>query len=223
MCFSTAASFGAGALLTGASILAARKSQSSDQRAFAAIPGVFAVQQFSEGFVWLSLSNESYAPWAQTATFLFLFFAEVLWPAWVPFAMLTMEKDRRRRQILFGLLVVGLLFSIQSLYGLLAYPFSAKISKYHIQYHLDASFMLTTFAMVVYGLVAVIPTFISSVTRMWLVGLPIVVSFWVAKILYPDYVISIWCYFAAIISVTVVYVLARLLKSNDPEQNSISA
>jgi hypothetical protein len=223
MCFSTAASFGAGVLLTGAGILAARKSQKPAQWAFAAIPGIFAVQQFSEGFVWLSLSNESYAPWAQAATFLFLFFAEVLWPAWVPFAMLTLEKDRRRRQILFGLLVLGLLFSIQSLYGLLAYPFSAKISEHHIQYHLDASFMLTTFAMVVYGLVAVIPTFISSVTRMWLVGLPIAVSFWVAKILYPYYVISIWCYFAAIISVTVVYVLARMLKSNDLERNHISA
>lgn len=213
MCFSTAASFGASALLTGATIVAVRKSQKPAQWAFAAIPGIFAVQQFTEGFVWLSLSNESFAQWTQTAAFWFLFFAEVLWPAWIPLAMILMEKDRWRRRILYTLLGLGLLFSMQALYGLAAYPFSARISDHHIQYHLDAPFVLTTFTAVAYGLATVVPTFISSVSRMWLVGLPIAASFWVAKFLYPHYVISVWCYFAAIISVIVVYVLVRMPKS----------
>ena len=57
-------------------------------------------------------------------------------------------------------------------------------------------------------MVTVLPTFISSIPRMWSVGLPIAVSFLVAKALYPDYIISIWCYFAAIISVLVIFLLS---------------
>ncbi len=97
MCFSTAASFGAGVLLSGAAIVTARKMDKPTQWALAAIPGIFAIQQFSEGFVWLSLSNEPYASWAPNATFIFLFFAEVMWPAWIPLAMVLLEKDQWRR------------------------------------------------------------------------------------------------------------------------------
>lgn len=207
MCFSTVASFGAGALLSGAAVVAGRKSEGS-KWAFAAIPGIFAVQQFSEGFVWLSLSNESYAGWSKAATFMFLFFAEVLWPAWIPLAILLLEKNHWRRQILTGLLGLGLVLSAHSLYCLIAYPFSARISDHHIQYSLNYSISWVVFITVVYGIVTILPTFISSIPRMWLIGLPVAISFFVAKALYPDYIISIWCYFAAIISVLVIFVLS---------------
>jgi hypothetical protein len=209
MCFSTAASFGAGVLLTGATIVAVRKIQKPAQWAFAAIPGIFAIQQFSEGFVWLSLSHESLAPWTQTSTVVFLFFAEILWPMWIPFALVLLEKDLWRRRMLFSLLGLGLLFSVNILFGLIALPFSANISDHHIQYHLDTPLGWTIAAMVVYGLATVVPTFISSVPRMWWLGLFIGASFFVVKYLYPHYVISIWCYFAAIISVIVVFILSE--------------
>lgn len=215
MCFSTVASFGAGALLSGAALVAARKSKGPEW-AFAAIPGIFAVQQFSEGFVWLSLSNEAYIGWSKAAAFLFLFFAEVLWPAWIPLAMILLEKDHRRRQIFSGLLGLGLVLSAYSLYCLIAYPFSARISDHHIQYLLDYPASWVVFVMVVYGIVTVLPTFISSVPRMWLVGLPITVSFLVAKALYPNSIISIWCYFAAIISVLVIFVLSISFEKAPP-------
>lgn len=82
MCFSAAASFGASATLTGVGVLAARQVTAPNQRAFAAIPVIFAIQQFVEGFVWLSLTQESWAEWTRLSTFSFLFFAEVLWPMW---------------------------------------------------------------------------------------------------------------------------------------------
>ena len=217
MCFSTTASFGASALLTGAVIIAASKVKKPAQWPFAAIPGIFAIQQFTEGFVWLSLSNESFTSWYQISTFLFLFFAEVLWPFWVPLSMVLLEKDRWRRRVLFSLFGLGLTFSMHTLYGLMAYPFSAQISDHHIQYHLEVPLPWAVVAMIVYGMVTVMPTFFSSVPRMWLIGVPIAASFFVAKFLYPNYVISIWCYFAAIISIVVVYVLFRMQK---PDRSS---
>jgi hypothetical protein len=209
MCFSTVASFGAGALLTGISLGAARKSQ-GPAWAFASIPGIFAVQQFSEGFVWLALSNELYAGWGRAATFMFLFFAEGLWPLWIPLAMLLLEKERWRRQVLSGLLGLGLLLSFYSLYFLLTRSFSAQISEHHIQYMLHYPSYWFVFVTIVYGIVTVLPTFISSISRMWMIGLPIAVSFLVAKALYPNYIISIWCYFAAIISILIIFVLSPI-------------
>lgn len=204
MCFSTAASFGAGVILSGAGILAAKKVTEPKQRMFATIPVIFAIQQFAEGFVWLSLTQEPFASWLRPAAFLFLFFAEVLWPLWIPMAMLRLENNPRRKKILLFLAGLGLVFALHTLYYLQTNAFEAQIAEHHIQYklHFRASFVIFTWS--VYGILTVLPTFISSVPKMWIVGVPMMASFFIAKILYPNNVISVWCYFAAIISIIVV-------------------
>ena len=119
MCFSAAASFGASAILSGVGILATRQVTEPKQRAFAAIPFIFAIQQLTEGFVWLSLTQASWAEWTRPSSFIFLFFAEVLWPMWVPFAMLLLEKDQRTRRVLriiFGLGFIFVLLAFEYLY-----------------------------------------------------------------------------------------------------------
>ena len=204
MCFSAAASFGAGVILSGAGILAAKKVTEPKQRMFAAIPAIFATQQFAEGFVWLSLSQEPFADWLHPAAFVFLFFAEVLWPLWIPLAMLQLETRPERKQILRFLSGLGLVFGLHTLYYLIFNAFEAQIAEHHVQYTLHYRPSFVRFTWIVYGILAVLPIFISSVPKMWIVGVPMVVSFLVAKILYPSYVISVWCYFAAIISVVVV-------------------
>jgi hypothetical protein len=204
MCFSTTASFGAGVILSGAGILAAKKVTEPKQRMFAAIPAIFAIQQFAEGFVWLSLTQESFASWLRPAAFVFLFFAEVLWPLWIPLAMLKLETRAERKQILRFLSGLGLVFALHTLYYLMTNAFEAQISEHHIGYtlHFRSSFVIFTW--IVYGILTVVPTFVSSVPKMWIVGVPMTASFFIAKILYPNNVISVWCYFAAIISIIVV-------------------
>ena len=54
MCFSATASFGASAVLGVIGVAAVAKAKTKPQRLFASIPLVFAVQQLSEGFLWLS-------------------------------------------------------------------------------------------------------------------------------------------------------------------------
>jgi hypothetical protein len=61
MCFSASASFGAGAALTVLGVLSLRKSESRSHIMFASIPLLFAAQQFTEGFVWLSFINPKFA------------------------------------------------------------------------------------------------------------------------------------------------------------------
>jgi hypothetical protein len=214
MCFSTAASFAAGAVLSGAAVMAFRGTQKPTQWPFAAIPGIFAIQQFTEGFVWMSLTNHTYNASSSMTAFLFLIFAQVVWPTWIPVAMVLLEKDRWRRQILVTLIGLGMALSVHSLYYLLTGPIEAQISGQHVQYSLNFPRNWDVFIGTIYGIVTIFPLFVSSVRKMWLVGLPIAISFFLAKALYPNYILSVWCYFAAIISVVVIYVIGEMQKDN---------
>lgn len=200
MCFSATASFGASAILTGIGILAARKVTEPQQRAFAAIPIIFAVQQFVEGFVWLSLTQASWAEWFRPSTFIFLFFAEVLWPMWVPFAMLLLEKNQRTRRVFRIAFALGLFFGMHSLYYLLSNTYDVRIADHHILYKLYFPLTFVIFTWIAYGIGTVMPAFLSSVPKMWVFGLPMALSFLVTLVFYPSYVISVWCFFAALMS-----------------------
>ena len=80
MCFSAGASFGAGAILSVVGVASIRKAQSPSKILFASIPLLFAMQQITEGFLWLSVTDPTYASLEQVTTFGFLFFAQVAWP-----------------------------------------------------------------------------------------------------------------------------------------------
>lgn len=214
MCFSTVASFGAGALLTGAGVVAARSvDKPAAQWAFAAIPVLFAVQQFTEGFVWLSLSRESFATWKEPATYGFMFFAQGVWPAWMPLAIWKIEKDRWRRQILFTLFGLGIALSVHMLYCLIAFPVDSRIIGHHIQYDLASPRAWMTYSGIVYGVVTIVPAFVSTISRMWMLGLATLGSLMVSKVFFHVFFISVWCFFAALISLLVIYYLLEMRKA----------
>jgi hypothetical protein len=123
MCFSTNMSLGAGVALGVIGILSVRKVRKPSQLAFAAIPLLFSIQQFSEAFVWLSLTNKQFEARETIATNVFLFFAQVLWPAWVPFSIWLLEKDAKRKKMLLFLTGIGSLLAFYLTYCLFVFPF----------------------------------------------------------------------------------------------------
>ena len=217
MCFSAAASFGASAILSGVGILATRQVTEPKQRAFAAIPFIFAIQQLTEGFVWLSLTQASWAEWTRPSSFIFLFFAEVLWPMWVPFAMLLLEKDQRTRRVLRIIFGLGFIFGMHTLYYLLLNTYDVRIADHHVLYKLYFPLTFVVFTWIAYGIGTVMPAFLSSATNMWVFGLPMALSFLVTLFFYPSYVISVWCFFAALMSVFVVVQLVISRKAKGTE------
>ena len=98
MCFSSTASFGASVVLGTIGVTSIVKASTQPQRTFAAIPLLFAVQQFTEGLLWLSLTNENMASWQSMLTYIFLFFAMAVWPFWIPFTVWLMEQDVQRKK-----------------------------------------------------------------------------------------------------------------------------
>lgn len=215
MCFSASASFGAGAVLTVVGIATIRKTQTPEQLPFASIPLIFALQQITEGFLWLSLTDPAYTSLQDVMTYNFLFFAQVAWPVWVPFSVLKLEPPERRRTLEKILVATGALVSLYLGYCLLSYPVGAKIIGYHISYEQDYPSVLGLGGGLLYMIATVGPPFFSRIKRVWLLGITVLISYVITAVLYTDYIVSVWCFFASIISISIYAVVYNL---NRPHQ-----
>ena len=120
MCFSATASFSAGALLLGIGALTLRWALATRQRRalpFAAIPMLFAIQQLIEGVIWLTFRVD--APLLNSVlTHVYSFFSHVLWPVYVPVAVLLMEPNGWRRRALTACIAAGAAVGTYLLYVL---------------------------------------------------------------------------------------------------------
>jgi hypothetical protein len=210
MCFSAGASFGAGAVLAVVGVTALGKVRTRSQIAFASIPLLFSVQQISEGVVWLSLTGKLQATWEPIATTIFLFFAQVVWPLWVPYSIFLLEKNLGRKKILRGLTFIGFGVAAYLGWSLYAFPHRAEIISYHIHYTLNFPAALIWISGLIYILCTVLPPFISSRKRMMALGALIASSYVLTNVFYKDYLISVWCFFAALISMAILFILTRM-------------
>ena len=223
MCFSATASFGASAVLGTIGIIAVVKAKTRRQKLFAGIPLIFAVQQFTEGLLWLSLSNAGISSWRSLLTYIYLVFAMVIWPLWIPVTLRILEKDARSKKIMNVLVVIGTVVAIciilvLSLYPVkvmtpecLTCPFSPVGSlNEHLHYRFTippvAKGLIGAFT-VLYILATIIPPFISSIKKMKWLGIIFLASYLFAVIFYNGYVISVWCFFAALLSFVVLRII----------------
>jgi hypothetical protein len=214
MCFSASASFGAGVVLAVIGVAAIKKAKAPSQLIFAGIPFIFAVQQVTEGFLWLSLSNPAYASLQQATTYIFLFFAQVVWPVWIPFAILKLEPKARRKHSEKLLVGIGALVSLYLAYCLFTFHVEAKIIGYHIAYQQDYPAAISLYCGGLYLIATIVPPFLSRIRRMWMLGAAILISYIITRILYTDYIVSVWCFFASIISIAVFAILYQLNKAH---------
>jgi hypothetical protein len=215
MCFSASASFTAGIVLSAIGIVSVRKAENRSQAAFAVIPLIFAVQQITEGCLWLALTDTYYASLQWPATYLFLFFAQVVWPFWVPFAILRLEKEQKRKNSQRILLAAGAVVSAYLAFCLVSYNVEARITDMHISYQQDYPSGLSRYGGLLYILATIVPPFISSVRRMWTLGTAILISYIITSVFYTEYVVSVWCFFASIISIAVWGIMSGMKTSRE--------
>jgi hypothetical protein len=208
MCFSASASFGASAVLLVGGIIALKKVKDPSQKAFAAIPLIFSIQQLSEGFLWLSFTHESFAFMHQLTSYFFLLIAQVIWPTWVVLSVWFMETNTKRRKILAVLLIIGILDSLFLAFCLFYFKVDSVIKGHHIFYNLHSRQDYIFYSGLVYLMVTVVPLLISSVPRVYILGLIIAVSAAFSRFYFHDFFISVWCFFAATISLYIIYILS---------------
>jgi hypothetical protein len=207
MCFSASASFTAGVLLTFIGTETIRKVHKPSQFAMAALPVFFAFQQFSEGVLWLTIGQEQYAAVRSISTHIFIFMAQVVWPVLIPLSVLLLEENKTRKRILSGLLKVGVAIGLYYTARLILYPVHAQIIGKHIVYQ-DTSIDPSGLAAIsVYLIATITPLFVSSVKRVHVLGTIMSISFIVSALFYVRCLTSVWCFFAAVISFMVFYII----------------
>jgi len=219
MCFSASASFGAGFVLTVIGVAAIKKTQHPSQLLFASIPFIFGVQQIAEGILWLSLPNPDYVYAQKIFTIIFLFFAQILWPMWVPIAILLLEKKITRKKIQEVLVGAGIIVSSYLAYCLLTFHVEAKIVGHHIKYIQDYPTSFRTIGIIFYALATIVPPFFSHVKRIWMLGTTILLSYIVTAVFYEHYILSVWCFFSSIISIAIYAIMLELSKADQQKAN----
>ena len=126
--------------------------------------------------------------------------------------MLLIEKNIKRKNILYLLLGVGIMLGAYHIFGMIFYSFSAQVDGSHILYEYNYPGLLITLSGIFYGVATVLPLFISSVKKMWVFGLAITLSYLVTSVFYHEYITSVWCYFAAFLSVIIYWILDSIKK-----------
>ena len=208
MCFSATASFTASAVLAVTGIVSVNKTTEIRFVPFALIPFVFCFQQFCEGMVWLSFRYHGMEPFRQTFGYMYLILAQSFWPMFVPFAVWLMEKHVIRRYILGVTMIIGLLIGSYLGYQISSFPIAIETIQKHIVYFPHGGEVKPFNNGVIYFIATAIPPFLSSVRGMIAFGLFIFSSFALSVLFFPDAVVSVWCYFAAILSL-IIYLIIR--------------
>ena len=223
MCFSPQASFIAGSALLPAGIYCTQAALRKDSRfvALALVPVAFGVQQISEGFVWLGLQEDN-AALVERSSVIFLFFAIAFWPCWIPLCMAIAESRRRQQLVLALLAVVGLAWLW--LYSPVAVDpakwLTTEVVQHSIRYNVGElpGFALAPRAVwrFAYLLMICVPLGVGRIdpggnraanltSTLLIAGL-----FLVAYVLYWHAFLSVWCFFAAVLSLLLCRVFYRL-------------
>lgn len=194
-------------LLTVVGTETLRKVHKPSQIVFAGIPAFFAVQQFAEGAVWLTIPRKEYAALLSAATYIFIIMAQVIWPLLIPLSVLFMENHKVRKRILYALLAAGGAAAVYYTYSLAFYSVHAEISRMHITYKSAFESPYQNVAMLLYLTATLIPLFVSSVKRTYILGVIMSLSFIVSYVFYTEHLTSVWCFFAAVLSFAVFYII----------------
>lgn len=200
MCFSASASFIAGTSLLAAGAYAVRKVERRAELPFAAIPILFGVQQLIEGVIWLTFRFD--APLFNPAmTFTYSLFSHVLWPLYVPFAVFVLEPVLWRRKVLLAFLAAGAAAGLYLLLNMFRFPIVSQAIGGHIEYASPHFFILAVMGGYLAG--TCLSMLLSSFTMVRVFGIAALLSFFAVYAVYTKWFISVWCFFAGVLSVIV--------------------
>lgn len=208
MCFSAEASLTASAVLGATGAIALSKSKFHNQFMLAAIPLLFSIQQLLEGFLWEAIHHNN-IPDQKLYTILFLLFAQIIWPTWFPLSILQIETNPQRKKILYYVLIAGITTSVLLGLRMVFSDITLEQDHQHIRYEIKSPQWSNVITSVLYFIAVIFPGFISTVKHLKIVAVILLMSLLVSIIFFQDYLISVWCYFAAIISIILIFAIKR--------------
>lgn len=200
MCFSSTASFSVGTALSLIGVVTIKKARKKKDLLFASMPLLFGIQQITEGFVWITFGHPVLL---QIATYIFLLFSHILWPIYIPLAVMIMEPVRWRRKVLAAFVALGCVVSVYFLYFLFIETVQAEVMHMSIAYVSEHFFVY--FVLSPYSVATCASCLFSSYRWVNLFGIVTFLAAMAAYHFYHDTFVSVWCFFGAMLS-AVVYI-----------------
>jgi hypothetical protein len=212
MCFSAQASFAAGVVISTIGVATLNKVSKPSHKLFASIPLLFGIQQIAEGFLWVTIPGKASLDIQQFCAYIFIIIALVVWPTMIPMSTWMMEENPKKKKIIKFFLGLGVVLSVYYASCLALIGVQPEISCYHIVYKGEFPLSLALPAFFVYVVVTITPLFVSSIRRMKFMGAIMFFSVAVSAMFFKLYLTSVWCFFAAVLSGIVYYIVAEYEK-----------
>ena len=201
MCFSATANFVGSGVLATVGVCTFTKVKHRRELLFAALPTLFAIHQFIEGFVWLGLDGILSPAVAHNMGAAFMLYAQGLLPYLLPLSVLLFEPDRKSRRRMLPFLVLGGATALYILWALTAFPTQVYIRGNSIVYINQAT---NNLAVALLYVIATCGSLFFSKIRMMVVFGAANLAILLAVMEFKRYAFtSLWCAYAAVASVII--------------------
>jgi hypothetical protein len=203
MCFSATANFVGSAVIGTVGIATLKEVRHRRAFLFASLPLLFALHQFIEGFVWLGLDGNMSPATAHNMGAAFVLYAQGLLPFLLPFSVYLIEPTPHRRKRMLPFVLLGGGLTLYILWGLTAYPLAVYARHHSIVYTNPAT---TTDAVAVFYVIATCGAlFFSGFRTLIIFGFANLIGLIAVAIVMSYAFTSIWCAYAAVVSVIVYF------------------
>ena len=209
MCFSATANFAGSGVLGAVGIVTLTKVKHRRELLFAALPMLFALHQFIEGFVWLGLDGILSPAVAHDMGAAFMLYAQGLLPFLLPLSVLLFEPNAKSRSRMLPFLVLGGATTLYILWALTAFPLQLYVRGNSIVYINQAT--NNTAVALLYVIATCGSLFFSKIKMMVVFGAANLAILLVVMEVKRYAFTSLWCAYAAVASVII---LAYFWKSH---------
>lgn len=207
MCYSATASFVASGVIATVGIATLRHVREPRTLLFAAVPMLFSLHQFTEGLVWLGLEGRIGPAALDHASFLFMVYAQGILPFLMPLAVVLMEPPGWRRRAILSLTVLGAVVAGLMMGGLIFLESRCFIQGNSIAYRnpVTGDLLLSLLYILVTCGALILST--HRVVRWY--GVFNIVALAITQIVKEYAFASVWCFYAATMSVVIYWQFAR--------------
>lgn len=201
MCFSATANFVGSGVLGSIGVVTLTEVKHRRELLFAALPTLFAVHQFIEGFVWLGLDGVLSPGVAHDMGAAFMLYAQGLLPFLLPLSVVLFEPTAKERRRMLPFLALGTGLTLYTLWALIAYPLQISVKGNSIVYVNQAT--NNTAVAILYVIATCGALFFSGIKDMVIFGAANLVILLVVMEVKRYAFTSLWCAYAAVASLII--------------------
>lgn len=201
MCFSAAANFVGSGALGAIGVVTLTRVKHRRELLFASLPTLFAIHQFTEGFVWLGLDGVLSPTVTHNMAAAFMLYAQGLLPFLLPLSVFLFEPDQKSRRRMLPFLAIGTGTALYILWALVAYGLQVYIRGNSIVYINPAT--NNTAVAVLYVIATCGSLFMSKIRPMIAFGAANLAILLIVMEVKRYAFTSLWCAYAAVASVII--------------------